>query len=390
MPLVFNGVTRQIEVTDVSIVSLDVEKDIYSEWKRWSQIGDNSKYASAFFSFGGNGTAPGQLAPKYFFLQNFWQMKIDNGNIVSIGLNLYTQDFVTPYIVVAGSGVSDRNSDAVSVNSADIEFASYQGGVTIDVANITGRAGAGTTFPFGTERQPVNNLVDAKTIADNLGLTHVFVIGDLTLDLTADFSRFEFRGESVIKTTITINPAATVLNCEFYDCTLAGALDGSSHIERSVIGGIDFVDGYIFNCALGPGITKLGTGTTANMFNCYSTVPGSSTPEIDMSGTGVLALRNYNGGILLKNYTGTGSHSVDLSSGQVKLDSTTITSGIFVVRGEGKLVDENGVRILSGTWNGGVTIINETSDVRTNEILVTKQYSKKASDNAEQVNLKIS
>ena len=43
----------------------------------------------------------------------------------------------------------------------------------------------------------------------------------------------------------------------------------------------------------------------------------------------------------------------------VILDSTTVTGGTFVVRGVGKLIDENGDDISSGTWNGGVTIVNE-------------------------------
>jgi hypothetical protein len=43
----FNGIERFIEVTDNTVFNLDVERDLYSEWKRWSQIGDNSKYAPA-------------------------------------------------------------------------------------------------------------------------------------------------------------------------------------------------------------------------------------------------------------------------------------------------------------------------------------------------------
>lgn len=116
MAVVFNGVTRQVEVTDVVDTSLDVELDIYSAWKDWSQLSDNSKYAPAMRSFGGDPTVPGQAAPKYFFLQNFWVVFINNGNIVNVGLNLYTEDYISPYIVAPGSGVSDRNSDAAIVN----------------------------------------------------------------------------------------------------------------------------------------------------------------------------------------------------------------------------------------------------------------------------------
>jgi len=49
--------------------------------------------------------------------------------------------------------------------------------------------------------------------------------------------------------------------------------------------------------------------------------------------------------------------SLDLNSGQVILAST-ITAGTIVARGIGKLVDESGNNIPSGTWNGA-TIVNE-------------------------------
>jgi hypothetical protein len=266
--------------------------------------------------------------------------------------------------VINFNQVSVRTANAAGlISNAAIEFSSFDGGVTIDIANITGQAGPGAIFPAGTRQKPCINLTDAALIATTRGFSQVTVIGNITLDATASWERFQFIGESPLKTTITIESAANVVNCEVYDSLVTGVLDGNTHIERCVLSDLDFVDGYIFRCALGPGIITLGTGTVANIFSCYSTVPGSLTPTINMNATGILALRDYYGGILLKNYSGTGSHSIDLSAGQVKLDTATITSGTFVVRGKGKLVDENGVRILSGTWNGGVTIINETSDV---------------------------
>lgn len=366
MPVIFNGTTRQIEITDSSIFSLDAEQDLYSEWKRWSQLSDNSKYAVAFSVssvFGGNPTVEGQAAPKYFFLTNFWQVLIDNGNVVSVGLNLYTENFTTPYVVGSG-GVSDRNSDAVSVNSEAIEFSSFEGAVTIDKYNITGFASSGTEFPTGTRQKPCNNTTDALAIAQFRGLSVINVIGNLEMGLGDNFQRFEFKGESPLKSIITVLSDANVINCEFYDCNVTGILDGNSQIENSVITGLDFVDGYIFRCAIGPASIKLGTSTNANIFSCYSTVPGSLTPEINMNGTGVLALRDYTGGIALSNYNGSDSHSVDLNSGQVILKST-VTSGDFTFRGTGKLVDESMNHIHTGIWNGGVNVKNELVNTET-------------------------
>tara|TARA_R110000822_G_scaffold73853_15_gene177646 strand:- start:3352 stop:4605 length:1254 start_codon:yes stop_codon:yes gene_type:complete len=266
--------------------------------------------------------------------------------------------------VINFNQVSVRTANAAGlISNAAIEFSSFNGGVIVDIDNITGQAGPGTIFPAGTRQRPCLDLADAALIASTRGFSQVTVIGNATLDGTSTWTRFQFIGESPLKTTLSIEIPANVLNCEVYNCLVTGTLDGNTHIEDCVLSDLNFVDGYIYKCALGPGVIKLGTSVTSNIFSCYSTVPGTGSPTIDMNETGILALRDYYGSILLKNYIGNGSHSVDLSAGEVKLDTATITSGTFVIRGSGKLTDENGVRILSGLWNGGVTIINETSDV---------------------------
>lgn len=338
-------------------------------------------------------------------------LEIINGYTVTFENGSYALN-----LVGANSNVGDVvNFNQVSVRTANsaglisnsaIEFASFNGGVTVDLSNSTGFAVAGTTFPAGTRQAPSDNLADAHLIASVRGFTKLFVLGNATITSGDSWVGYEFVGESALKSTIDINAAAMVLNCEFYESTVKGTLDGNTQISNGIITGLDFVDGFIYKCALGPDEIILGTSTTANLFSCYSTVPGISSPSIDMNGTGQLALRDYHGGMLLKNYTGTGSHSIDLSSGQLKLD-TTITSGIFVVRGVGKLIDNStGLNIPTGTWNGGVTIINElltaselasaggvwTSQEKDDLILEsadTNTWSKKASDNAEQANTKL-
>ena len=282
---------------------------------------------------------------------------VGGGNLVAVDVN--GDPVVSPINPTAFVTIVQANSSSATLQELKaIQFSSFNGGVTIDIGNISGRSVSGTDFPIGTLESPSNNLYDAHLIALENGFNKIFVIGNVTLDNTTSWERHEFVGESALKTAITILSEANVLNCECYEASISGTLDGNSHIERSVISNLFFVDGYLYNCAIGPAIITLGTSTVSNIFECYSTVPGALTPIIDMNGTGQLALRGYKGGILLKNYNGTGGHSVDLSSGQIVLDNT-ITSGTFIIRGVGKLVDTNGNHIRTGTWNGGVTIINE-------------------------------
>jgi len=261
--------------------------------------------------------------------------------------------------------IKPSEAETIQLNSLSIEHSSYGGGVTIDVINGEPGIDGGAGTPLGTGLRPSNNEADTHAICLKNGFKKVFVRGDLLLDdLEIDWIGFEFVGESVIKTLITIDPDADVFNCEFYDCTVSGTLDGTSQIERAVVTALDFVDGYIFRCSIGPATISLGTTTTCNIFSCYSTVAGALTPTVDCNGTGVIALRDYNGGMKFINYSGSDAHSIDLARGQIILDSTSITGGTWVVRGIGKLVDENGVTIETGTWNTGVTIVNELVDPR--------------------------
>jgi hypothetical protein len=73
-------------------------------------------------------------------------------------------------------------------------------------------------------------------------------------------------------------------------------------------------------------------------------------------------MRNYNGGVLLTNKTGPEAVSIDLQSGQVKIDLTTVTNGQIVARGDGKVIDvDTGNTLPSGTY-GSLTLINETTN----------------------------
>ena len=367
----FNIVTRIITITATptvigaeNVISLDIASELYSQGKiDWVTNETLRKLKFPVSSTGGD-TLPGSKnLGATFFINSDWKIAPYEGNHrFVINGNFYSKDGTSPFNRTIGNynifleqTVSSLVDSTVSQLS-EIEYSLYGGGVSIDEIN-------GTTDLVnlaGSIGNPVKLEKDANDIVANIKLPKkVFVRGNLSIsDATVSWENFEFLGESPLKTLININTLANVSNCEFYDSSVSGVLDGNSHIERCVISNLFFVDGYIYNCAIGPATITLGTSTVSNIFECYSTVPGSLTPTIDMNGTGELALRGYKGGILLKNYNGTGGHSVDLSSGQIVLDSTII-SGTFIIRGVGKLVDTNGDHIHSGTWNGGVTIVNE-------------------------------
>jgi hypothetical protein len=247
------------------------------------------------------------------------------------------------------------NNSAGLISSADIEYASYEGHVLVDQLN----GNPGTVHPAGTIRRPVSNLPDAKIIAEFRGLGEIKFIGDGLITTGDAFAGYSFEGQNTARTLIIVDSAAVVTNCEFTDASVTGTLDGGSILSECRIYDLDYVNGILDRSVLDPGIITLGGGVVGHFLSCYSGVPGVGTPIIDMGGSGQgLAMRNYNGGITLRNKTGADAVSIDLNSGQVILENSVI-AGQIVVRGVGKLVDINGDDILTGTWNG-VTIINET------------------------------
>jgi len=261
-------------------------------------------------------------------------------------------------LVGANSNVGDKvNVNQVSVRSQNsagmtsspaIEYASYGGGVTIDVTSNY----IGTLYPIGTSQQPVNNINDALLICETRGFDKLFVIGDLTVGLAGEvdssgipvgisLDNFKLVGESQTKTLITIEEEASVLKIEVSNASVTGILDGNSLLEDCFIKELYFMDGLIIDCILGDEIITLAGGVDSHFLNCKSGVVGPGVPTIDMGGAGrSLGIRDYNGGIEIINKTGPESINLDVNSGQIILDST-VSNGNIIIRGIGSLTDNS-------------------------------------------------
>lgn len=236
------------------------------------------------------------------------------------------------------------NNAAGLITSAEIEYASFNGGVTIDAVNGV----AGTLFPTGTPRQPVNNLTDAMLIAAGRGFGTIFIIGSLTIDSSGNYDNMIFVGESQTRSEITISSGASVIGCEIYDANISGTLDGDALLKNCLIEDLVYVYGIIEHCVLGAGTIALGGNNPAHFLDCWSGVAGVGTPVIDMGGSGQsLGIRGYSGGIKIINKSGSDSASIDLLAGQIIIDST-VTNGKIECRGVGHLTDNStGTAIVS-------------------------------------------
>ena len=288
-------------------------------------------------------------------------------------LDPYTVTFEDGQYAVNLVGANTNLGDKVNVNQVSVRSANsaglqdlstllasaYNGEVFVDTVN----GQFGTDIPIGTRGSPCKLTSDAVQIAQKLSINTLHYVGTVTLDTGDQVEGYTLVGDNHQRTTIIVNPGADTLNCEILDATVLGTLDGNSALENCNLSTLAYVSGEILGCLLESGTITLGGGANAYIIDSKSGVAGTSTPEIDCGGSGQsLVIRNYSGGIKLSNKTGSDAVSIDVNSGQVIL-APTVTNGTIVVRGDCKLVDESGNHILTGTWNGGVTILNETTSI---------------------------
>lgn len=75
MAITFDGETKRISLS-IGTTNLSVH-DLYSRWKDWVLLSDNSKYAPAFTVVGGDpiDLGEGTYIPLYAFLENGWRIK---------------------------------------------------------------------------------------------------------------------------------------------------------------------------------------------------------------------------------------------------------------------------------------------------------------------------
>lgn len=91
--VIFDG--NNLNIILPSIGSFDVQTEMYSAWKEWVRINDNSKFPPAFDTTGGDDVGSGQTIAPYFFCRNDlgWRIKMPNANgeIVVFG-NLFPRN----------------------------------------------------------------------------------------------------------------------------------------------------------------------------------------------------------------------------------------------------------------------------------------------------------
>jgi hypothetical protein len=230
------------------------------------------------------------------------------------------------------------NNSAGLIQTQEIEHSSFNGGVTVDVAN----GSAGTLYPIGTTRRPVNNIADARIIASLRGFSTIYVVGDLTLSTGDDVSDMLLVGNNASRTFIDIQSASETASVEIRNATITGILDGGTILRECYVFDLSYVNGFIFQSELAGTIT-LGGGMPAHIMNCYAEV---NYTTIDMGGSGnALNMQQCSGDFRLINKTGSDNCGVHITSGTITLEpSVTNADGVHVA-GVGGLINNTGLTL---------------------------------------------
>tara|TARA_B110000503_G_scaffold48841_1_gene79309 strand:- start:306 stop:1697 length:1392 start_codon:yes stop_codon:yes gene_type:complete len=324
--------------------------EIYREIRVLRGSNESLRPYNNFMKGGGNIDKGGGKATERYFtlLEGTRIVPYDANHTIDITGTLITDDGLegvfcidkTPlsFGVTVDIQYSPKQVEVINLNFDDLVYSSFQGAVWVDPTSAYSDAGT-SNLPNGNTERPVNNIQLATEIAIDRGFSTIRINGNLTLSTGDNVDGFILIGSNPTKTTLTIEDAASTIGTEIKLCTISGILDGNTVLRECVIATINYFNGIVVDCILSQGTITLGGSATALFLRCVSGFTGSSTPIIDMGGSGQsLGMRDYNGGITLTNKTGVDDVSIDMASGHILL-SSSITAGTLVLRGLGKLSD---------------------------------------------------
>lgn len=326
-------------------VTIEVERDLYSAWKVAANLNSVNMSAPPAFrpSVGGDSLSPGIEAGAYFFLQNQdgWRIRPDEADAtVTLTGNLAAEDPALPMTVptlgaftVLINGLQPITQSVGSLLLAQ-QDANYRGEVWIDVTS----GAAGTDFPLGTASSPVNNLIDAFTIAARLGDRRLVIVSsNLVLDRAAVNWVFQGVGNSIFDVA-----GFDVSGTEFFNIEPIGDFNISTgtHIHEATLVNVSNFQGFMMNCGLAATISLKAGVTTFT--NCFSKVVGTGTPVVDCQSAVLdVAFRGYFGGLEITNFDQAANNmSVDAEAIRLVLGAT-VSNGDIVVRGVGELEDNS-------------------------------------------------
>ncbi len=323
----FDGPNKLMNVIS-GTTNIDVEKDLYSDWKEWILLSDNAKYLRALRTTGGDPTnaAGTSFSPKYFFLMNGWRVKID-GDTVIVERNLYVDEGGSPFIVINDGGVTSTNSDAQVIENSISEKLDYAGIVHVNVSS----GEAGVAWPVGTLASPVNSISQALVIANHYNIKELHLHDSVTFNEPVMGYRIAAKGD----VTIDLNNQMTN-GTTFRNCSITGIQNSSFNIYISCrIETLSNFAGTMTGCFFmnSTPITVVGYIPSV-ISDCRSAIAGNASPVFDFVNNHIdLSVRAYSGGIeFINSVHASNKSTTEFIAGKFNFQ-TSNTLGEFHARG---------------------------------------------------------
>lgn len=354
---------------------VDVERDLYSAWKRSQKTEDDPETGAypAFRTIGGDPLTPGIDAGSYFFIRNDlgWRIRPaeEDGTVLVTG-NLAPEDSSLPILIpttgnfqVLVAGLQPITQSVATLLELQ-QSTSYGGYVVLDAVG----GSAGTTYPIGQHQMPVDNLTDALAICAANGIEKIVVQGNLTLDQALP-ENFNISGSSGTEQTIISLNGQTVNKCHFSTLYLTGAGVGQIDAEFCDLDTLSGVTGTFRQCGFSSSMTF--TDGDYVFAYCYSEIAGTTKPILDFNGADcAVSIRAYSGGLDIRNMSNANTAmTIDVISASI-LFASSCTAGSSVIRGVGDYTDNSAGMSLTnaGFVEGGqlfTDVLDEPNSIET-------------------------
>jgi len=180
--VIFDPLLKLVYVTE-DVTDLDVQIDLYSDFKEWYKLDDNSKYADfGMRSIGGDPTIAGQKAGDIYFMTNGWRVVYDPTKTAVTGV-LFSDDYNTPWLysenlepVYPAVVASLVNRATVSLDALDIPSAAQNATavrtelipeLTLVDASISSRATQTSVNNIQTDVTAIDGKIDIIDVTIN-------------------------------------------------------------------------------------------------------------------------------------------------------------------------------------------------------------------------------
>ena len=268
------------------------------------------------------------------------QLIIDASNtsltVTARGMMTITDNGTTTSLTKDAVFSRAETTGPIASRQASFDTLAYLGGIWVD-------DGANTNTVVGTDgtpSNPVGTIATAKTLADAIGVKRIYFVEGTDETIAATMEHYEFIGVgSMNDVTISLG-GQDVDGSKFENVYIDGIQGGTNFMcaDRCAIDGADSLEIHATNCAIiGPISLR---GGNSYLDNCYSTVAGNGTPDMNFDGDAAainMSMRHYSGGLQVLGMTSDHTMSYE-TDGQLVINADCV-SGNITARGMMTITD---------------------------------------------------